>query len=283
MDYRNADGSLAEMCGNGVRCVAKLVLDHGWVAGDRVAVDTRAGVKHVTVTARHDDGTVAAVAVDLGAARVGDPLDVDISPLTRARAAAPTAEEAVTAEQRTLRVLPVSLGNPHAVVLVGADPAALDAVPLADWARWISAHEAFPDGANVEAIAVPAATTLHGRIHERGSGETLSSGTGASAMAVAAAALGHADREATVRLPGGDLEVAWGADGTVTMSGPAEIVATGALDAGWLSRTRAAHERAAEGPAGEGPAAEGSTAEGPGPQTPTPARTSHPTRPASAP
>lgn len=262
MDYRNADGSLAEMCGNGVRCVAKLALDRGWVDGDEIAVDTRAGVKQVTVTERHDDGTVATVRVHMGSAHVGQRVEVDVSPLTRARAAPGShagiiaeppampgedaaAGAAVTAEHRTLEVLAVSMGNPHAVVVVGSDPAALDAVPLAAWSAAVAAHPAFPDGANVEAVAVPDPATVHGRIHERGSGETLASGTGASAMAVAAAALGHARRASTVRLPGGDLRVDWREDGEVTVTGPAETVATGTLDPGWLARATASSRRSA--------------------------------------
>ena len=211
MDYRNADGSVAEMCGNGVRCVAKYVVDRGLVADGDVRVDSRAGVKVVSVTERDAAGLVRAVRVDMGAPVPGDvrrPLEVDGS---------------------VVEVTTLSMGNPHAVLLVDDVAAA----PVAALGPRIERHPAFPDRTNVEFIAVPAPDHVVGRIWERGVGETQASGTGGSAMAVAAHLLGRAGRRTTVSLPGGDLQVDWGAT-TLHVTGPAVEVAAGTLDDAWL-------------------------------------------------
>lgn len=234
MDYRNRDGSLAEMCGNGVRCVAKVALDRGWVAGDRLLVDTRAGVKAVDVAARHGDGRVARMRVGMGAPVFGEPVEVDVSPLAGPPepGAAPVGgdEPIVTAEHRLLELTPLSMGNPHAVAVV--DDVAR--VPLARWAGLAAQHAAFPDGVNLEVVAAVDAGTVRGRIHERGVGETAASGTGAAAIAVVACHLGLSGSRVTVRLPGGELDCHWTEHGVV-LTGPAEVVATGWLDPGWLA------------------------------------------------
>ncbi|HEY8341324.1 MAG TPA: diaminopimelate epimerase [Egibacteraceae bacterium] len=218
MDYWNADGSVAEMCGNGVRCVAKYVVDRGIVAAGDVRVDSRAGVKVVSVTERDAAGRVQAVRVDMGAPVPGDVrrrLDVD---------------------GRSVEVTTLSMGNPHAVLLVDDVATA----PVAELGPRIERHAAFPDRTNVEFIAVPAPDRVVGRIWERGVGETLASGTGGAAMAVAAHLLGRAGRRTTVSLPGGDLHVDWSAT-TLHVTGPAVEVAAGALDDSWL-RTAGALE-----------------------------------------
>jgi diaminopimelate epimerase len=207
MDYRNADGSVAEMCGNGVRCVAKFVVDRGLVVADVVRVDTRAGVKAVEVVGRHGDGTVASVRVDMGA-----PLAI--------------AKDVVDGEE----LVTVSMGNPHAVLLVD-DPFV---APVHDLGPRI--ERAFPEGANVEFVAVPSRDRVVGRIWERGVGETMASGSGCSAMAVAANVLGLADRRVTVVVPGGELEIDW-TDETLFVTGPAAEVAEGRLSDAWLTTT----------------------------------------------
>ena len=219
MDYRNADGSVAEMCGNGVRCVAKYLVDRGLVTGDEVRVDTRGGTKVVEVTARHADGTVADVRVDMG---VPVPGEVDVT--------VDVGDGPPFGADGAVRLTTVSMGNPHAVVVVN-DP---DRFPLAALAARLRGHELFPDGVNVEVITVASRTRVRGRIHERGVGETLSSGTGSSAMAVAAMLLELVDRRVEVTLPGGALGVDWtGAQLLVT--GPAVEVARGTLDDAWLT------------------------------------------------
>ena len=214
MDYWNADGSVAEMCGNGVRCVAKYVADRTIVTGDVVRVDTRGGVKLVDIVER-SAGKVERCRVDMGAPVVGKvdwPMEV---------------------EGDTLQVTTLSMGNPHAIVTVDD----VDTFDLPTLGRRLQAHEAFPDGTNVEIINVTDRDRVRGRIWERGVGETMASGTGASAMAAAAHLLGQAARRTTVQLPGGDLDVDWG-EATLWVTGPAAEVSTGELDTTWLSQIK---------------------------------------------
>jgi diaminopimelate epimerase len=214
MDYWNADGTIAEMCGNGVRCVAKYLGDRHYPTADEIRVDTRGGVKPVTVH-RDADGKVTGGRVDMGAPVIGKvdwPMEIDGEPLN---------------------VTTLAMGNPHAVVLVD-DVGAVDLAPLG---RGLQEHEAFPDGTNVEVISVEQRDRIRGRIWERGVGETMASGTGASAMGAAAHLLGLVARRSTVALPGGDLEVDWG-ESTLWVTGPAAEVAWGELDEAWLTTIR---------------------------------------------
>ena len=214
MDYWNADGNVAEMCGNGVRCVAKYLADRGLAGNGIVTVDTRAGVKAVQVF-RGENGLVDRARVDMGPpllGKVDEPLDVDGT---------------------TVRITTLSMGNPHAVLVV--DDVA--SVPLAEIGAGIGRHEAFAEGTNVEVIQILDRGTIRGRIWERGVGETMASGTGASAMAAAAAVLGLAERQVTVVLPGGELDIDW-TDATLWVTGPAVEVATGNLDETWLTSIR---------------------------------------------
>ena len=231
MDYWNADGSVAEMCGNGVRCVAKYVADRGMVHGDVIRVDTRDGMKPVEVAARHADGSVAAVRVDMGVPMPTGVVKVDVSPSRLLSSpwspplgAAGTGELTVTAEQRWWEVTTLSMGNPHAVLLVSD----VEQAPVATWGPVIEHDDMFSRGTNVEFICVPSRDRVIGRIWERGVGETQASGTGASAMAVAANLMGLADREVTVELPGGELAVSW-TDVGLSVTGPAVEVAEGEL------------------------------------------------------
>ncbi|MGH8904025.1 MAG: diaminopimelate epimerase [Egibacteraceae bacterium] len=228
MDYWNADGSVAEMCGNGVRCVAKYVADRGIVRGDEVGISTRAGVKPVTIASRWLDGAVASAQVDMGTPMLTGQIQVDVSP-ARLQVPQLPGHQTVTLERVVVTVTTLSMGNPHAVLLVNDVATA----PVAAWGPTIAQDQAFPDGTNVEFIAVPARDLVVGRIWERGVGETLSSGTGASAMAVAAHALGFADRRVRVTLPGGSLEVDW-SSGSVLVTGPAVEVASGEFSSAWL-------------------------------------------------
>jgi diaminopimelate epimerase len=228
MDYWNADGSVAEMCGNGVRCVAKYVADHDVVRSDVVRIGTRAGVKEAHVTGRSADGRVDRVTVDMGTPRLTGQRQVDVSP-ARLRVPRLPGHSTVTLERVVVTVTTVSIGNPHAVLLVSD----VTTAPVEAWGPTIEHDDAFPDGTNVEFVAVPARDLVVGRIWERGVGETLASGTGASAMAVAAHALGLADRRVRVDLPGGSLGIDW-TSGTVWVTGPAVDVAEGVLDPAWL-------------------------------------------------
>lgn len=220
MDYRNADGSVAQMCGNGVRCVAKYMIDEGLVEGDTVRVDTRDGIKTVQVTDTDDHGRVRSVRVAMGVPRVGEvDWTLPVNPVGELPADVPS----------NLRVTTLSMGNPHAVSLTDD----VDRWPLAVVGEYLGRHPAFPDGVNAEVISIVSRSHIRGRIFERGVGETQASGTGASAMAVAAIAQDLTDRDVAVELPGGRLRAEW-TDDELFITGPAVEVARGTLDPTWV-------------------------------------------------
>jgi diaminopimelate epimerase len=209
----NADGSEAEMCGNGVRCVAQFVAVHG-ISGDRVVWETGAGP---VVTERLGDDLVT---VDMGPPRFA-PLQIPVD--------APGLDEVVDQPLQvggtTLRMTCVSMGNPHCVVVVD-DVAAF---PLAEIGPLVERHPRFPQRANFEIVQVLSRTRVRQRTFERGVGETSACGTGASAVGVALQRLGLCDSPVTVELRGGPLHIAWAPGTTVRMTGPAHRVYTGHL------------------------------------------------------
>jgi diaminopimelate epimerase len=195
MDYRNADGSLAEMCGNGIRVFARHLYDEGLVPADEpVRISTRDGVKTVT---RH-----------------GDFFSADLGPATI------LGETKVSVGDRSWPAIHVVVGNPHAVVMVDdlAEAGHLYDEPSYD-------ADLYPDGVNVEFVVRRGPDHIAMRVHERGSGETRSCGTGACAAAVAAA--GDGPGRWRVDVPGGELEVSRDEEGRVSLTGPAVIVARG--------------------------------------------------------
>jgi diaminopimelate epimerase len=205
MDYRNADGSVAEMCGNGIRVFARYLVRHGLAAGPEFTVATRSGPRLIRMCT---DGRVS---VDMDAVAVLGP------------------GSAVIAGQ-ACPGLRVSLGNPHLACLVDGPLAAFDLSrpPGLDPGQ-------FPEGGNVELVQVTGPASVAMRVHERGSGETRSCGTGAVAAAAAtASATGSGEGTWAVRVPGGDLTVTLEA-GRAWLTGPAVIVAEGELDPSWLA------------------------------------------------
>jgi len=212
MDYRNGDGSVAEMCGNGVRCVAKYLVDRGLVDGTDVLVDTRGGVKSVRCILG-DTGRV-----ELATVGMGEPVPLKVDLALDVEGYGP------------VHVTTVSMGNPHAVVVVDD----IDDAPVATLGPLLQRDPEFPEGTNVEFLAVLGRDLVRGRIWERGVGETMASGTGVSALAAAAHLLGLTDRTVTVAMPGGDLLVEWGED-DLRVTGPAVEVATGDIDGAWLA------------------------------------------------
>ncbi len=221
--FRNNDGSVAEMCGNGIRCFAKYLVDHGLVPADTstVRVETAVGVVTVEVT-RGEDTTVTLATVDMG-----EPiLDRSAVPTTLV----PHSGEAVVSvplltELGTVDVTCVSMGNPHCVIFVDD----VEIAPVHELGPVIENHAAFPRKTNVEFAHVLDDRHIRLRVWERGVGETLACGTGACATAVAAVLAGKAARELTVELPGGELEINWAQDGRVLMTGPAEEVFSGTM------------------------------------------------------
>jgi diaminopimelate epimerase len=206
MDYRNADGSLAEMCGNGVRVVGKYLSDRDHVSG-AFDLETRAGVKHLELHV-DDQGLVDRVTVDMGRPQPRDPLQLDLE-----------------VDGQKLPVACVSMGNPHAVLLVDD----LDAAPVTTLGPLVETHPAFPGRTNVEFVQPVDRGLLHQRTWERGVGETLACGTGACAVAVAAQLQGLVGERVTIDLRGGRLELEWSPGGSVRMTGPAREVAYGTL------------------------------------------------------
>ncbi len=198
MDYVNADGSVAEMCGNGARVYARYLVTVGWASPGTIMLTTRCGARRVEVPEDPD----ADIAVDMG------PPKIDPTP-----ASASIGGVAYSGTK-------ISMGNPHLVCLV-TDPSALDLTSAP-----VVAAELFPDGVNVEFYR-RAADGLVMRVHERGSGETLSCGTGACAVAVADAfSAGNSAADVAISVPGGRLRVVW--DGaSVVLHGPAHVVAAG--------------------------------------------------------
>jgi diaminopimelate epimerase len=194
----NADGSEGEMCGNGIRGLAKYVFESGYTSEPEFEVETLAGVKRVRVLV--EDGRVGRVRVDMGEPRWGPP------------------EETLEVEGETVRIQRVSMGNPHCILFV---PDA-ERAPVRELGPRIERHPAFPNRTNVEFVAVEGPRRLAMRVWERGSGETLACGTGACAATVAAALTGRAERgvPVVVRLLGGELEIEWAGDGRVYMTGP---------------------------------------------------------------
>jgi diaminopimelate epimerase len=227
MDYRNADGTAVEMCGNGVRVTAKLAVDHGLVTphdGEVVRVATRAGTKPVVVH-RGADGTVAEVTVDMGPP-VTDPARV---PFETADVDAVLHHLDVDGNDLTVSV--VSMGNPHAVTVVDhvAD------APVTTLGPRVETHPRFPAKVNAGFAEVVDRATIRLRVWERGVGETAACGTGACAAVVALQRQDLVDRTVAVHLPGGVLTVTHDPGGTVTMRGPATEVAAVHLTDRWLA------------------------------------------------
>jgi diaminopimelate epimerase len=225
MDYSNADGSVAEMCGNGIRCLAKLVYERGFTDKTDLAVVTRAGVKHVALNV--EGGVVGSVRVDMGEPRFAR-RDIPMEPLDDE----PFLAEPFEGAGLSVKASAVSMGNPHLVLFVGQDPADVDVRSIGP----VLEHDArFPNQTNVEFV-VPVDDGVKVRVWERGVGETMACGTGACASLVASHLAGLAPRRANVHFPGGTIDVDWAADDRVLMTGPAEKVYDATLDRAWLAR-----------------------------------------------
>lgn len=227
MDMYNLDGSQGAMCGNGIRCVAKYVFDHGIVDRTTLSISTRSGIKHVELSVC--DGKVSMVKVNMG------------SPILQARQipVAVETEQAIDApievDNKIWNFTAISMGNPHAIVYV-EDP---DLLELEKIGPLFENHLLFPDRINTEFVQVLDRHTLKMRVWERGSGETLACGTGACAVTVASILNGHVDedRPVTVKLAGGDLQIFWDrSENLVYMTGPAVTVFEGEIDLSAMPR-----------------------------------------------
>ncbi len=200
MGYLNSDGSPSEMCGNGLRCLARYARDRGLVGSEALTVETGAGIKKVLL---YEDGSSR---VDMGPPEFGSQVEL-----------------------HGFAFLQVSMGNPHAVTFLGSE-AKVEALDLSAVGPLVEKDSAFPEGTNVEFASPRGRHEVRMRIWERGAGETLASGSGSCAVAVAAIRSGLAESPVTVRLDGGCVEIGWAREGEpVHMTGPAEYVCEGEL------------------------------------------------------
>ncbi|MBO7678320.1 MAG: diaminopimelate epimerase [Thermoguttaceae bacterium] len=220
MRMYNADGSESEMCGNGVRCVAKYVHDAGYASGVDFPIETGAGV--LAMHCELEDGRVARVRVDMGEPILA-PADIPTTLRSVGGEAEPVIDVPLTVKDRTFRATAVSMGNPHCVIFVDepTDELVLGVGPL------IETAPEFPRRVNVEFAQVISPEEMRMRVWERGAGETLACGTGTCALSVAAALSGRCRRRVLVHLLGGDLQIEWAADNHVLMTGPAAEVFRG--------------------------------------------------------
>ena len=198
----NPDGSEAEKSGNGARIFAKYLRDHGYTTKDRFTVDTPGG--RIACVVEHEDGRVARITVDMGAATFGDVSEIDVG-------------------GARIGVTQVSMGNPHCVVIVPA----LSAIDVHALGPKIERHNAFPSGTNVQFVEVRSRDEVRAEIWERGAGYTLASGSSSCAVAAACHRRGLVDRDVTVTMPGGQLEITVGDGYAMKMRGPVEEITAG--------------------------------------------------------
>lgn len=218
MRIYNSDGSEPEMCGNGIRCLAKFIADLNPPSGTPEAVRYRIHTLAGKITPEIcPDGQVR---VEMGLPRL-KPAEI---PTTLGTSDAPVIEQSLEVAGQTWAVTLVSMGNPHCITFVDH----VDQIPLETIGPLFEHHPAFPQRTNTEFIEVVRPDYLKMRVWERGAGITLACGTGACASLVAGVLTGHCDRKATIELPGGPLQIEWAADDQpIYMTGPAEKVFSG--------------------------------------------------------
>ena len=215
----NSDGSESEMCGNGIRCVAKYAYDHGIVTKTEITAETGAGILTLQLFPN------AANKVDRVRVNMGPPrLSREEIPMNGTPTPQVVAEE-LTVLDKTFKITCVSMGNPHCIIYVDD----VDNFPVATYGPLIENHQLFPRRTNVEFIQIISCTEVKQRTWERGAGETLACGTGASAVCVAGVLNNVTDRKILNHLAGGDLELEWVENGPVFMTGPATEVFSGEI------------------------------------------------------
>ncbi|MDP2688686.1 MAG: diaminopimelate epimerase, partial [Deltaproteobacteria bacterium] len=212
MDIYNSDGGRVEMCGNGIRCLASYIWEKGLSKKKRLDIETLAGIIRPEQEGR-------LVRVDMGEPVLDGPL---IPTTAKGR----VIDRPLKALDRVFNVTCISMGNPHCVIFVDD----VESFPVDKYGPVLENDKFFPKRTNVEFIEVVSRTKLRMRVWERGAGETLACGTGATASAVAAAIKGLAARKASVVLKGGTLKIEWASDNHAYMTGPAKTVFTGVAE-----------------------------------------------------
>lgn len=218
MEMYNADGSRAEMCGNGIRCVGKYVYDHHLTDKTTLHIDTLAGIKTLYLTVK--DNAVSEVTVNMGAPI----LKPELIPVAteKLKGVDRIINYPLTVAEKEFKVTCVSMGNPHAVVFIDRDQKTL---PLEELGPLFENHPFFPKRVNTEFVRVTDRKHVDMRVWERGSGETFACGTGACAVCVACVLNRRTDDEIEIRLQGGILRVRWDRESNqVFMTGPAVTV-----------------------------------------------------------
>lgn len=216
MEMYNADGSRSEMCGNGIRCVAKYVYDYGLTDKTEISVETLGGIKYLDLTVR--DGKAVMIKVDMGKPILA-PDQIPVAAEGDMAVNVP-----VLVDGTEYRMTAVSMGNPHTVIYMDD----IEHLDIEKIGPKFENHERFPNRVNAEFVKVLDRHIVQMRVWERGSGETLACGTGACAVAVACILNGLTEDKVTVRLLGGDLLIEWDREkDTVYMTGPAEVVFDG--------------------------------------------------------
>ena len=220
MKMYNADGSEAQMCGNGIRCVGKFVYDKGLTNKTNITVETLAGVKVLQLNIKN--GKVETVKVDLG-----EPILEAIKIPVIADEKEVVKNLKITALDKEFKFTCVSMGNPHAITIVED----VDSFDVEKYGSLLEIDKHFPEKANIEFIQIIDRNTVKMRVWERGSGETFACGTGACATTVACILNGFIEDEVTVKLLGGDLNIKWNKeDNHIYMTGPATTVFEGELE-----------------------------------------------------
>ncbi len=218
MEIYNADGSRAEMCGNGIRCLAKYVYEHGMTEKKELQIETPAGIRSLWL--KTEGNRVEQVTVDMGY----PVLQADKIPIISENSR--VIQEKITIHQTEYRMTGVSMGNPHAVVYVKR----VKGIDISRMGPEFEYHGRFPRRINVEFAEVLGRNRIRVRVWERGAGETLACGTGACAAVVASVLNDLTERQVSVQLEGGELTVLWSSDdGKVYMTGPAETVYDGEI------------------------------------------------------
>jgi diaminopimelate epimerase len=222
----NPDGSEAEVCGNGLRCFTKYVIDRGTVAGPNLTVETIGGTRNIQASISH--GKVKQAKVNMGTPRFkAEDIPVKIDKQQQGRGKVnikPILDYPLTIDRRKLALSFVSMGNPHAVSFVSQSVADF---PLSEIGPRIENHPMFPERINFEIARVLNRSQIEARVWERGAGETLSCGSGACAIGVIAKLKGYTDNQVDIMLSGGKLSITWEGVGEVYLSGPVEEVFTG--------------------------------------------------------
>ncbi len=219
MEMYNADGSRGEMCGNGIRCVAKYVYDYGLTDQTHISVETLGGIKYLDLTV--EEGRVRQVRVDMGRPML---CPTEIPVIANGES---VIDMPIEVDGTEYRMTAVGMGNPHTVVFMED----VDELEIERIGPKFEHHPCFPNRVNTEFVKVLDRNTVKMRVWERGSGETLACGTGACAVAVACILNGLTENKVTVQLLGGDLLIEWDREADkVYMTGPAEVVFDGEIE-----------------------------------------------------